>query len=364
MDAAAWEQVQNLFHRAIELPPAQRETLLAGECADAEIRADVAALLEEDARGASLLDDGVARVADRVLGSAAPSLVPQQLLGRYRIKSVLGEGGMGVVYLADRIDVETPVAIKILRDAWLSSARRERFANEQRTLAQLTHPSIARFYDADMLPDGTPCFVMEYVEGSPLTDYCSTHHVPMRERLTLLRTVAEAVQYAHRHLIIHRDLKPSNILVRQDGTVALLDFGISKQMEAVNVPTDHTRTGIRFMTPAYAAPEQMRGGQSGVHTDVYSLGVVLYELLTGRLPYDLAHRSPSEAETVLREHEAVKPSAVAKRVAQHSTDGSFVPSASKAAWADLDVLCLTAMHKDPQRRYRSVEALIGTSITS
>jgi serine/threonine-protein kinase len=180
----------------------------------------------------------------------------------------------------------------------------------------------------------------------------------MRERLTLLRTVAEAVQYAHRHLIIHRDLKPSNILVRQDGTVALLDFGISKQMEAVDVPTDHTRTGIRFMTPAYAAPEQMRGGQSGVHTDVYSLGVVLYELLTGRLPYDLAHRSPSEAETVLREHEAVKPSAVAKRVAQHATDGSFVPSASKAAWADLDVLCLTAMHKDPQRRYRSVEALI------
>lgn len=358
MDTARWEQLQDLFHRAIDLPPAQREALLASECTDAEMRVEVVALLEEDDRGTSLLDEGVARVADRVLGAAAPPLTPKQLLGRYRIKSVLGEGGMGVVYLAERTDVETPVAIKLLRDAWLSPTRRERFANEQRTLAQLTHPSIARFYDADTLPDGTPWFVMEYVEGMPLTDYCSTHHVPMRERLMLLRTVAEAVQYAHQHLIIHRDLKPSNILVRQDGTVALLDFGISKQLEAVDVPTDHTRTGIRFMTPAYAAPEQMRGGQSGVHTDVYSLGVVLYELLTGRLPYDLAHRSPSEAEFIVREHEAVKPSAVARRVAQHAEERSRIPSASKAAWSDLDVLCLTAMHKEPQRRYRSVEALI------
>jgi eukaryotic-like serine/threonine-protein kinase len=358
VDTARWEQLQSLFHRAIDLPAAQRDALLARECADAEMRAEVHALLEEDARSASLLDEGVARLADRVLGTAVPPLIPKQPLGRYRIKSVLGEGGMGVVYLAERIDLGTLVAIKILRDGWLSPARRERFANEQRTLAQLTHPSIARFYDADTLPDGTPWFVMEYVEGIPLTDYCSAHHMPLRERLTLLRTVAEAVQYAHRHLIIHRDLKPSNILVRQDGTVALLDFGISKQMESVDVPTDHTRTGVRFMTPAYAAPEQMRGGQSGVHTDVYSLGVVLYELLTGRLPYDLAHRSPSEAETMVREHEAVKPSAVARRVAQHTAERSRIPSASKVAWADLDVLCLTAMHKDPQRRYRSVEALI------
>lgn len=358
MDAAHWERIQALFHQAVDLPVEQQRALLEDECADAGLRAEVAAFLEDDARGVPLLDRGIDYVADGVLGDAAGPLIPSQDFGRYRIKSVLGEGGMGVVYLAERVDLQSLVAIKILRDAWLSPARRERFANEQRTLAQLTHPSIARFYDADTLSDGTPWFVMEFVEGVPLTEYCASRGLSMRERLLLFRTVAEAVQYAHQHLVIHRDLKPSNILVRQDGTVALLDFGISKQLESVDVAGDSTRTGLRFMTPAYAAPEQMRGGQSGVHTDVYSLGVVLYELLTGRLPYDLACRSPSEAEAMILQHEPVKPSAVARRVAARLADGSHPPSASKAGWADLDVLCLTAMHKDPQRRYRSAEAVI------
>ena len=176
--------------------------------------------------------------------------------------------------------------------------------------------------------------------------------------MRLFRAVCEAVQYAHRHLVIHRDLKPSNILVRPDGTVALLDFGISKQLDSLDVPVDQTRTGLRFMTPAYAAPEQMRGGQTGVHTDVYSLGVVLYELLTGRLPFDIGRRTPGEAEAMILQHEPVKPSAVARRVAERSTDNLRRAIVSNASWADLDVLCLTAMHKDTHRRYRSVEALI------
>ena len=145
-----------------------------------------------------------------------PSL-PIDPFGPYRITSMLGEGGMGVVYLAERADLGSQAAIKILRDAWLSPARRERFAAEQRTLAQLNHPSIARLYDADTLPDGTPWFVMEYVEGVPLTEYCDTHASPIAERLRLFREVCEAVQHAHRHAIIHRDLKPSNILVTADG---------------------------------------------------------------------------------------------------------------------------------------------------
>jgi eukaryotic-like serine/threonine-protein kinase len=359
VDAQRWERIQDLFHRAVDLPAAEQQSLLAAECAeDPEMAAQVTALLGEDASGSPLLDAGLAHLADRVLGDPSSPALPRQEFGRYRIKSMLGEGGMGVVYLAERTDLGGLVAIKILRDAWLSPARRDRFANEQRTLAQLNHPSIARLYDADTLADGTPWFVMDYVEGVPLTTYGVEHRLSITERLRLFRAVCEAVQYAHRHLVIHRDLKPSNILVRPDGSVVLLDFGISKQIDSLEVPADKTHTAMRFMTLAYAAPEQMRGGQSGVHTDVYSLGVVLYELLTERLPFDIGQRSLGEAETIILNHEAVKPSAVARRVAQRAGDQARRSIVSHASWSDLDVLCLTAMHKDPQRRYRSVEALI------
>jgi serine/threonine-protein kinase len=249
---------------------------------------------------------------------------------------MLGEGGMGVVYLAERDDLGNMVAIKILRDAWLSPARRERFLAEQRMLAQLNHPSIARLYDANTLPDGTPWFAMEYVEGVPLTRYCEQLGSSIKQRLILFREVCTAVQHAHLHAVIHRDLKPSNVLVRPDGSVRLLDFGIAKQLDRFDAPADRTRTGLRLMTPAYAAPEQIRGDRVGIYTDVYSLGVVLYELLAGKLPFDLADRTPGEAERMILEQEPEKPSAI----------------------PDLDVLCLTAMHKDPERRYSSVEALI------
>jgi serine/threonine-protein kinase len=263
---------------------------------------------------------------------------------------------MGVVYLGRRDDLGSLAAIKILRDAWLSPARRERFASEQRMLAQLNHPSIARLYDADTLPDGTPWFVMEYVEGVALTAYCRTHRCTITERLRLFRDVCEAVLHAHQHLVIHRDLKPSNILVAQGGAVKLLDFGISKQLGSGGVPADATRTGLRLMTPAYAAPEQVRGQPVGIHADVYSLGVVLYELLANRLPFDLSNRTPGEAESLILHGEPDKPSVAAR---SGSADGAGAAAdASRAAWGDLDVLVLTAMHKDPQRRYQSAEALI------
>src|SRR6185312_5174315 len=259
---------------------------------------------------------------------------------------------------ARRDDLGSDAAIKILRDAWLSPARRERFASEQRTLAQLNHPLIARLYDADTLADGTPWFVMEYVDGVPLTDYCRHRDSPMPDRLRLFRSVCEAVQHAHGHAIIHRDLKPSNIFVMQDGTVKLLDFGIAKHLDVDATETDHTRTGLRLMTPAYAAPEQLRAGRVGIHTDIYSLGVVLYELLTGRLPFDVAHRTPAEVETLIAEHDPVKPSAVARRRLEHEGAEARLPAASKSQWDDLDVICLTAMHKEPDRRYVTVDALI------
>ena len=354
MDSTRWQRIQNLFHDAADLPASQQHAFLRAACAgDEELFCHVLAMLEEDSKGTTLLDRGLSEVAHETLKESSPATQPAKEFGPYRTLGLLGEGGMGVVYLAERIDLGNQVALKILRDAWLSPARRERFASEQQTLAQLNHPSIARLYDADTLPDGTPWFVMEYVEGIPLTAYCTKHACSIQQRLQLFRQVCEAVQFAHQHAIIHRDLKPSNILVKDDGTVKLLDFGIAKQVESLDMPVDQTMTGLRLMTPAYAAPEQIRGERVGIHTDVYSLGVILYELLTDQLPFDLTNLTPAEAATIVTEHEPGKPSAAAKRTGKISK----MPSIGKAAWADLDVLCLTAMHKDPRRRYRSVEAL-------
>jgi serine/threonine-protein kinase len=356
LDAARWERIQSIFNEAVERPPADRAAFVRAQCAsDAALENAVTSMLAEDSRSESLLDRGVARVAREVLGSGVPPSLQHELFGSYRITEAVGEGGMGVVYLGKRDDLGSVAAIKILRDAWLSPARRERFAAEQRTLAQLNHPAIARLYDAGALDDGTPWIAMEYVEGVPLTEYCRQRMSPLPERLRLFKDVCEAVQHAHRHLVIHRDLKPSNILVTPDGKVKLLDFGIAKQLESVDASVDQTRTGLRLMTPAYAAPEQLRGDRVGIHTDIYSLGVVLYELLVGRLPFDLSNRTPGEAELIIIQQEPERPSAAARRTAP---DGAGVRSAGVAAWADIDVLCLTGMHKDPLRRYRTVEAFV------
>jgi serine/threonine-protein kinase len=194
---------------------------------------------------------------------------------------------------------------------------------------------------------------MEYVKGVPLTQYCREHRSSIEGRLKLFLSVCEAVQYAHSRAVIHRDLKPSNILVESEVRVKLLDFGIAKQLDQRETP-DRTRTSLRLMTPAYAAPEQIRGEHAGIYTDVYALGVILYELLAGQLPFDVSMRTPGEAESMIVNQDPEKPSMRARR----QNGDERVPHASKTSWADLDVLCLRAMHKDPQQRYRSVEALI------
>lgn len=352
MKPERWERIQTLFHEAAARSAHEQRAYLEAACRDdPSLVAEVAALLEEDARGASLLDRGIAEVAHELLGDTSAAL-PSLDIGPYRVLGLLGEGGMGVVYLAERTDLGSTAAVKLLRDATLSPARRERFATEQRMLARLTHPAIARLHDAGTLPDGTPWIVMEHVVGTPLTEYCAARQASVPERLRLLRAVAEAVQHAHRHLVIHRDLKPSNILVTTDGAVKLLDFGIAKQLESDDADVEQTRTGLRLMTPAYAAPEQVRGEQVGTHTDVYALGVLLYELLTGRLPYDLSNRTPSEAISIIVEREPERPSVVTRAAPPPGV------APTRGEWGDLDVLCLTAMHKDPQRRYRTADALI------
>jgi eukaryotic-like serine/threonine-protein kinase len=351
LDPARWERIQELFHQALELSEPERLMFLQSGCGgDTELLAEVLALLEEDAREALPLERNRAELVRAVFDGSVP---PLRAVGPYRIVRVLGQGGMGVVYLAEREDLHSRVALKVLRDAALSPARRERFAREERTLAQLSHPSIARLYDADVLPDGTPYFVMEYVEGMPLTDYCRAHGCSIAERLQLFRSVCEAVQHAHGRAVIHRDVKPSNILVTGMGEVKLLDFGIAKQLESLEAATDPTQTGLRLMTPAYAAPEQVRGEPVGVYTDVYALGVLLYELLTGELPYDLRGCTPGEIEALIVTGEPERPSECAERAGAPGRR-----AVEQRQWKDLDVLCLTAMHKDPQRRYATVEALL------
>ncbi len=358
MDSARWHRIQTIFHDAADLPQADQNAFVEAACGDDKtLLAEVLAMLHQDASGHSLLDRNIADVAHATFAKSAPESLILKEIGPYKIIRLLGEGGMGVVYLAERRDLHTQVAVKILRDAWLSPSRRERFATEQRTLAQLNHPSIARLYDADVLDDGTPWFVMEYVDGAPLTSYCRKLDCSVEQRLKLFRSVCEAVQHAHSHAVIHRDLKPSNILVKNDGSVRLLDFGIAKQIESLDLQVDQTMTGLRMMTPAYASPEQVRGDRVGIGTDVYSLGVILYELLTGQLPFDLSGLTPAEAATVITEHEPGKPSTAVSSSAGSGAN-SRVLTLGKTAWADLDCLCLNAMHKDPSRRYRSVEALI------
>lgn len=366
LDPRRWATVQQLFHEAVGLPPDGRAAFLDEACAgDDELRRSVQVLLDEDARTGPL-DRDVAHLAGEIMDGSVPSV---RTIGPYRVVRVLGHGGMGVVYLAERDDIGARVAIKVLRDASLSPQRRERFHSEQRTLAQLGHPAIARLFHADALPDGTPYFVMEYVEGLPLSAYCRAHATGLEARLRLFRAICEAVDFAHRQAVIHRDLKPSNIMIEGDGEPKLLDFGIAKQIESVEGSTAATRTGLRLMTPAYAAPEQVAGTALGVYTDVYALGVILYELLAGALPYDLSERTPGQVEAAILDEEPPPPSERAPGgTAAGEHDDPHAPYANgpgpvdgsigRAAWADLDVLCRAAMHKDPARRYSSVAALV------
>lgn len=348
-----WARLQDVFHAAVVLEEAQRADYVERRLADRPDLADRAlALVREDSETVPLLDAGLGAVAHSVLDPGIPTL---EELGRYRVVRPLGQGGMGVVYLVERDDLGRRDALKVLRDAALSPARKARFLREQRTLARLAHPGIAQLHDADVLPDGTPYFVMEYVDGLPLDEYAASRRLSVRERLELFREVCVAVRFAHERAIIHRDLKPSNILVTKEGTAKLLDFGIAKDVDdedAVAV----TRTYQRMMTPAYAAPEQLTGEAIGVFTDVYALGAVLYQLLTGHPPFDLRELTPARAERLVLGGTTSRPSAAVRDAGRAGPpDADRLPS---SGWTDLDVLCATAMHREVGRRYSSVEALL------
>jgi serine/threonine-protein kinase len=340
---ADWERLATMFETLVALPANEREAALRRlSDDDVALRDRLAAMLAADEASAHPLDRDPVAMAGPLL-DAGP--IASRVIGAYRLERMLGEGGSAIVHLAVRADLGHRVAIKFLRDGWLSPMRRERFLGEQRMLAQLSHPAIARFHDADVLPDGTPWLAMEYVEGVPITEHCDRRELDALDRLRLIRRVAEGVRYAHRQAVIHRDLKPSNILVTNEGDVKIVDFGIAKQLER-DGESDDTRTGLRMLTPAYAAPEQLASGPIGTYSDVYALGVVSYQLLTGRLPFALDGSTMAEASTIVGHGHPAPPSVNAGA------------SLTRHLRGDVDVLLATAMHPDVDRRYRDMDAFI------
>src|ERR1700689_1153086 len=280
-----WDQVKELFALALERDPEKRSSFLREACAgDEALRADVESLLSSFDGAATFLEDSPA--ADLV--SAQSRALTGKRIGAYRIMREIGHGGMAVVYLAERADDQFRklVAVKMLQPGPNKDEILRRFRNERQTLAALDHPSIVRLLDGGSTEDGLPYLVMEYVEGIRIDEYCDTHRLSITKPMQLFCAVCLAVQYAHETLVIHRDLKPSNILITRDGVVRLLDFGIAKVLNPQwSQDGTVTRTDWRPMTPEYASPEQVRGAPVTKATDIYSLGVLLYELLTGHRPY-------------------------------------------------------------------------------
>jgi len=272
MDSARFAHIEALFHAALERPAPERESFLQHSEPDPEIRAEVSRLLANEPGCDTTLLGAIAAAA--TLPQSSP-----QTIGQYRVLRELGVGGMGTVLLAERSlgDTRQKVALKLIRGFPTSQAR-ERLARERNLLAELNHPNIAGLLDAGETDDHTPYLAMEYVEGVGLHRYCAEHSLGLRERLALFAQLCRAVQHAHQRLIVHRDIKPGNILVREDGTPVLLDFGIGKLIDA----TDRDATATHVFTPAYAAPEQKAGRAVTTATDIWGLGCVLHELLSGR----------------------------------------------------------------------------------
>ncbi|HEX2271678.1 MAG TPA: serine/threonine-protein kinase, partial [Pyrinomonadaceae bacterium] len=325
----------------MELDTGRQRQFLDSACAhDTDLRAEIDLLLahrvdtasdtmEQCAAGAALLrlDSDPERIGTRI--------------GPYRILHEIGRGGMGAVYLAERDDehYRQRVAIKLIKPGLGGDNIRRRFRNEMQILAELNHPNIARLFDGGQTDEGLPYLVMEYVEGNPINHYCNEHQLSTEQRLKLFSTVCAAVQYAHQHLVIHRDIKPGNILVTADGVPKLVDFGIAKLLDNGNgaFSPDVTATAMPFMTPQYASPEQLRAESVTTASDVYSLGVVLYELLSGLTPYRFKSRIPHEMARTICEDE---PERLYKRL-----------------HGDLDNIVSMAMRKEPQRRYATAEQL-------
>ena len=379
LDPERWRQIRQLFAAVAELPPAERGRRLAE--APPELAAEARSLLAADrAGGSQRFEEAIAAGASAVLGdlgeaaTASDGTTPAGdgrglaglALGPWRLERLLGRGGMAEVWEARRIDgqFEQTVAVKLLKRGMDSEEIVRRFLRERQILARLDHPAIARLFDGGLTPDGRPYFVLERVEGEPITDWCARRELDVPARLRLLIACCEAVAAAHRQLVVHRDLKPSNILVTADAQVKLLDFGIAKLLAEEDGAGEATRAEVRVLTPSYAAPEQILGEPVSTATDVYALGVLAYELLVGRLPHRRSGRHAAElarevtGETVTRPSTAVLEAGDAERGAV-----GLAPRVrrrlARAFAGDLDTIVMTALRREPERRYASVADFAG-----
>jgi serine/threonine-protein kinase len=366
---AEWDEVGDAVEQALEAPEADRDALLAAHyAADAGRLALARRVLAAVTRAGGFLDRPAADVASDLVAvaAAAGGDAAGGRIGAYRIHRSIGRGGMADVYLADRADDEfhREVAVKVVR-AGLGADLVERFRAERQVLATLDHPHIAQLFDGGVTDDGRPFLVMEFVRGQPLDAYADAKQLTIDDRVALFLQVCDAVDRAHRHFVVHRDLKPGNILVSEEGSVKLLDFGVAKLLDpAVVDASPVTRGGARLMTPEYASPEQFLGQPATTATDVYSAGVVLYELLTGKRPHEDAEATPSALERQVLDVEPEPASAACLadtsrgRAAERAAKRSATPeSASRQLRGDLDNIVGVALCREPERRYASIAAL-------
>ena len=368
---ARWQQIQSLFEQMLDTGDGERAARLGLACGDdLDLRSSVESLLKSDARSEDPLLNAIGAAAESLLEDHQDRLIGTRI-GPYRVVSILGHGGMSTVYRGERDDsqYQQSVAIKVLQHATLHPRLRSRLHSERHILATLDHPSIARLIDSGDLEDGTPYLVMEHVQGESIDAYCDSRTLFVRERLELFMQVCAAVQYAHRNLVVHRDIKPSNIFVTDEGAPKLLDFGIAKlhAPDSLSHTLPVTRLQERMLTPENAAPEQVLGRPITTATDIYALGVLLYQLLTGRSPYRLLSYSQLQLERAICMDDPVRPSqmVISKLSGEKDADRSRLsdrrglsPQRLRARLSgDLDAIISVAMRKEPDRRYPSVEAL-------
>ncbi|MGB7202258.1 MAG: serine/threonine-protein kinase [Pyrinomonadaceae bacterium] len=357
MNSTEWENIKQVFLTALDMPEQKRDEYLA-EC-DEHVRAKVEKLLRADKNAESFIVEPAIIDTGLIKETEHDPFMNGNIDG-YKIIREIGHGGMGTVYLANRDgeSFDKTVALKLVKRGMDTNAVLKRFVMERSILAQLEHPNIAGLIDGGTTPDGLPYFVMEYVDGQPVTKYCGANNLSIIERLELFQKVCGAVSYAHANLVVHRDVKPSNILVTQDGTPKLLDFGIAKLLHPDwSLDTaEATATMFRILTPEYASPEQIRGLPVTTASDVYSLGVVLYELLTGERPYNIESRLPEEVAQIVLTEEPLKPSDAGTRGSNKAeTDPKSKIQNPKLLKGDLDNIILKALRKEPERRYQSVQ---------
>lgn len=375
MDVERWQKIKEIFNAVVELPLNRRAQFLAEACGNDELLyKEIELLLLSDERANSFIEESAFDITERAVQTVTRDSLFEQRFGPYRLKREIGRGGMGAVFLAERADDEfkKKVAVKILKVGLETDEAIMRFRRERQILAELEHPNIAHLLDGGTMAGGLPFYVMEYIEGKPLDEYCDQNNLTIKQRLKLFLSVCNAVHYAHQKHIVHRDIKPGNILVLDDGTPKLLDFGIAKLLdtEFSKQNSKQTATAWRLMTPDYASPEQIRGEEITTATDIYSLGVLLYELLTGHLPYRLKNHFIYEIARAICEQEPEKPSTSVSRIEETTTDNGIIKltpekvsctregtpeKLRRRLKGDLDHITLMALRKELEERYSSVE---------